>query len=212
MLQDPDNATFDTTAVQRMIAMAWADIDDIAPRRFQEDITPVADTLVYQVLEADFPDPNDYIELMSVELWDGTTTPPTALHQVQPQSAHPTGLTYSQAGWRFWGGMLYLPNRVVDMIEPTTDIIRLWGYAPYPFPTDDNDVIPFGNVHEQALIIRCWQEAIRRLLGNRTLFTQWQTRSNNTDVTPAFLRAEKSQSEEEWRRLSRRIAVLRERP
>lgn len=211
-LQDPDLQTFPEQTVKDMIASAWADLSRVAPRRFQEDIQPVEDTLVYQVLADDFPDPNDDIEVMSVELWDTSTTPNTAFRHVTPQSAHPTGLSYSQAGWRFWGGMIYLPNRVVDLIDVTNHLIRLWGYSPWPVLVADDDVVPFGQVHEEALVIRSWMEALRRLINNRSLFTQWQTRSNNTDVTPAALMNELNLAREEWRQLARSIQVLREAP
>ena len=211
-LQDPDNNTFDAPAIRDMISSAWADISRVAPQRFQEDVTPTANTLEYQLRADVFPVPNDDIEPMSVEVWDGAVMPPKAVHHVAPQSAHPTGLSYSQAGWRFWGGMLYLPNRVADFIDPDYHFIRVWGYSPWQDMDDDADVVPFGKVHEEALVIRCHIEALRRLIGNRTLFTQWQTRSNNTDISIAGLMNEKSQAEEEWRRLSRSIQVLREAP
>lgn len=209
-LQDPDNATFDTQAIKDMIAAAWADISDAAPRRFIEDIVPLDDTLSYQVLADDFPTPNDDIQIMSVEVWDGTSTPPRALRFVEPQSTHPTGLAYSQAGWRFWGGELMLPNRVVDFVLPDSYFIRVMGYSPWPECVEEDDVVPFGRIHEEALVIRCHIEAMRRLIGNRILFTQWQTRANASDITPAFLMNEKVQAESEWRRLMLRIAVPRE--
>lgn len=211
-LQDPDNETFEVTSIDAMIEAGWADLSDYAPRRFQEDITPIADALSYQPLADDFPVPNDDIDLLTVEIWDGSVTPPNPLRHVAPASKHPTGLSYSEAGWRFWGGLLYVPTWVPDYINVTDHLIRIWGYSPWPLNTEDDDVIPFGQVHEQAIIIRCQIEAWRRLINNRALFTQWQTRSNNTDVTPGFLMSEKERANEEWRRLIRRIAKPRERP
>ena len=211
-LQDPDNLTFDPPAIKAMIASAWADLSDMAPRRFQEDIDPIADTTEYPILADDFPLGSDDITLMSVEIWDASEVPATAYRQVQPASAHPMGLSYSQAGWRFWGGTLYIPDRVMDLISVDDHIIRVWGYAPWPTLTLDADVVPFGQIHEQALIIRCQIEAYRRLINNRVLFTQWQTRTNNTDVSPAFLMNEKAEASEEWRRRLRSIAVIREQP
>lgn len=211
-LQDPDNATFDTQAVKDMIASSYADLGRIAPQRFVEDIVTVDDTLSYQVRSVTFPEPNDDIELMSVEVWDGSTTPDQPYRLIDPQSSHPTGLSYSQAGWRFWGGVLYLPNRVVDFIDPTKHYIKVWGYAPWAELVNGSDVVPFGRVHQEALVIRCHIEAMRRLIGNRILFSQWQTRSNNTDITPGMLMNEKTQAESEWRVLARAIQVLREAP
>jgi hypothetical protein len=48
------------------------------------------------------------------------------------------------------------------------------------------------------------------LLSSRELFSQWQIRSNNTDVTPAALMNDLSLAQADWRRLSRSMTVLRE--
>lgn len=214
VLQDPDNATFDVPTIKDMIAAAWAEISRIAPERFQEDLDPVADALTYQLRTADFDDPVDDIEVQRVELWDGSVTPAKALRQIEPQSAHPMGLSYSQAGWVFWAGLLELPNRVVDMIagHESDYLIRVWGYSPWPPVEADEDVVPFGAGLEEALVLYCHIEALRRLINNRALFTQWQTRSNNTDVTPAALMNDLNIAQEEWRRRSRAIFVFREAP
>ncbi len=298
-LQDPDNQVFEADVVKDMITAAWAEIGRIAPQRFQEDITPVADTLAYTLRSDDFAPASanvtgeadtelftsvghglsadqaikfvglvggtgltegltyyvsatgltsdafqvsltaggvvvafstdvtdgqwqligtgqavDEIELQRVEIWDGSITPATALRQVEPQSAHPMGLSYSQAGWVCWAGVLELPNRVVDYIDghEAEYLIRVWGYSPWPPVALDNDVVPFGSDREEALILVCYIEALRRLIANRALFTQWQTRSNNTDVTPAALMNDLNIAQEEWRRKARAIFVLREAP
>jgi hypothetical protein len=65
---------------------------------------------------------------------------------------------------------------------------------------------------ETAMRSYCRVEALRRLIVERDLFTQWQTRSNNTDVSPAALMNGLAQAEESWRRTERRLTVLREAP
>jgi hypothetical protein len=211
-IQDPDNDTFTVSTVKSMIDSIQADLSRIAPKRFTEDITPVADTLSYQVLVDDFPDPNDDIEIMSVEVWDGSATPPRPWRLIEAQSSHPMSLNYSQAGWRFWDGFLYLPNRIVDFIDPDIHVIRVWGYSPWPDMVEDEDTVPFGRQHEEALLRGVYVETMRRLIGNRVLFAQWATRSNNTDITPAYLMNEKAQAQDEWAKLLRGIMVQREAP
>jgi hypothetical protein len=211
-LRDESNLTFGTDVVKDMIQAAWAEIDRIAPQRFQEDITPVADTLTYTLRDADFDYAVDEIEVYRVEVWDATSSPHQPFRFVDPASAHPTGLSYSQAGWVVWGGILELPNRVVDLIDPDAHVIRVWGYSPWPPVSGDSDVIPFGKEREEALVLYCYIEALRRLIGNRTLFTQWQVQSNNADVSPASLMNDLSLAQEEWRRKQRAIFVLRETP
>jgi hypothetical protein len=214
-LQDPDHQTFEPQMVKDMLAAGWREIGQYAPERFQEDLTPIADTLSYRLRAAEFPDaPNDDIEVYKVEIWDASVTPNLPLRFLEPQSSHPMALTYSQVGWQFWNGSLYLPNRYVDFIggHETNYIIRVWGYSPWAMPVNDSDVVPFSAGIEEALLVYTHIEAMRRLLANRVLFTQWQTRSNNTDVTPAALMNDKSIAQDEWRRLARSIYVPREAP
>lgn len=211
-LRDEGHKTFNVDTVKDMIQAGWAEIDRIAPQRFMEQITPVNDTLSYTLRTADFDQAQDEIEVYRVEVWDTSPTPDKPFRFVEPAAAHPTGLAYSQAGWYLWGGILYLPNRVVDLIDPLAHVIKVWGYSPWPPVTDDPDVLPFGKMLEEAITLYTFIEAARRLLANRTLFTQWQTRSNNTDVTPAALMNDLNMAQDEWRRKSRAIFVIREAP
>lgn len=212
-IQDPSNATFTVDTIKAMIDAAWAEVSRIAPQRFQEDIDPIADTVAYQLLTAQFPGGAvDEVEVQKVELWDTSGSRPRPFRFIEPMSAHPAGLSYTQAGWFVWAGLLSLPDRAVDMIDVTRHIIRVWGYAPWPLLVNDNDVVPFGNDREQAVILYCYVEALRRLVGNRVLFTQWQTRSNNTDVSMASLMSDLNLAQEEWRRRSKAIFVIREAP
>jgi hypothetical protein len=211
-LRDEGHKTFPVAVVQDMIQAGWAEIDRIAPERFMEQITPVDDTLTYTLRTAEFDQAVDEIEVFRVEVWDTSTTPDRPFRFVEPAASHPTGLTYSQAGWFLWGGQLSLPNRVVDMIDPLTHVIKVWGYSPWPPVTSDLDVLPFGKALEEAITLYTFIEAARRLLANRTLFTQWQTRSNNTDVTPAALMNDLNMAQDDWRRKARAIFVMREAP
>jgi hypothetical protein len=209
-IQDPSNATFGVETVKDMILAAWAEIGRIAPQRFQENIDPIADTTTYQLRTLYFTGAVDELEVQKVELWETTGIRPRAWKQVPALSEHPSGLSYSQAGWFEWGGILTLPDRAVDLIDPDIHLIRVWGYSPWPPVVADLDVVPFGQEREQALILFCYVEALRRLIGNRTLFTQWQTRSNNTDVSMASLMSDFNMATEEWRRKAARIQVIRE--
>ncbi len=159
-----------------------------------------------------FSDPVDEVEVMAVELRDNSGDRVRSWKHIDPQSAHPWGLAYSQAGWRVWGGVLYLPDRVVDLIDPDKHTIRVWGYSPFPPVVADNDVIPFGADREEALVIYCYVEALRRLIGNRALFTQWQTRSNNSDISFAGLASDFNMAQTEWKRRAGAIFVPREAP
>jgi hypothetical protein len=296
-LRDTGNVTFSLTDVGDLINAALAEIGRIAPRRFQQDITPVADSLEYPLqtigtsqslttpfgvastnvltstthglvagdairfltlvggdglvvglpyyiiasgltaddfkvapivsgTEVDFDtnlssgtfarvgvdDVIPEIEVMRVELWDSTTTPHTPVTLVQAASAE--YVNYSEVGWKVWDGVLEIPRWIpVYLAGSESDyVLRVWGYAPYTPLVNANDVVGLSNEREWALRAYCRVEALRRLVSERDLFSQWQIRSNNTDVSPAALMNALSLAEADWNRRSRQIAVLREAP
>lgn len=211
-LRDPDNQTFEDPTVKDLVNAALAQIGRIAPQRFQEDLTPVADAMSYPLQDAVFGRTVPEIELIRVELWDSSLTPPDQIARIEP--ADQAYVNDSTTGWKVWDGTLELPRYVPVFIAGSESnyLIRVWGYCPYPPLYDDEDIVPVSNERENALRVYCQVEAYRRLMSDRSLFTQWQTRSNNSDVSPASLMNGFSLAQDEWRRLSRAITVLRENP
>lgn len=210
---DPDAKTFSTDDIADMVNVALAEIGRIAPSRFQEDVTPVADTLEYTLGYTTFGVAVPEIEVRKVEVWDGSTTPATKLVLVDPADAEYTH--DSDAGWKVWDGVLELPRAlVVDTItgHEADYLIRVWGYCPYVPLSGDADVVSVSNEREWALRARARVEGLQRLADDRALFTQWQTRSGNTDTSFAGLLNSLNLAQEAWRRQSRAIAVLREAP
>lgn len=208
-LRDPDGKTFDDSALGEIVNVALAEIGRIMPEMFQEDITPVADTLSYVLRSGEFGGvANPEIEVARVELWDGTTTPATRMSVIEPASS---GIADSEAGWVNWGGTLYLPSWVDRVVDGAEDdhLIRVWGYSPYANLTADADVCSVSNDAKYALLAYARLEAIERLIADRNLFTQWQTRSGNTDISPAGLMNEANHVRDDWRRKSRNLLRLR---
>lgn len=209
-IQDPDNETFSDDTIKDVVSSVWADLSRVAPEQFVEDIQPIEDQLDYDLRSDIFSDPNPDIELRNVEIWNAEVTPPLQVFWVTPKKAHPTDLAHSQAGWEVWNGTLYLPRRIVAGINVDTHVIRVWGYSPWAYPDEDTDVLPFPQSYVEALVIGAQVGVLRRLTSNRALFTSWQTRSNNTDVSMASLMNDLESAKDEWRRLSRAIQVARE--
>jgi hypothetical protein len=209
-IQDPDNETFSDDTIKDVVSSVWPDLGRVAPEQYTEDITPLADTLSYALRADVFDSPNPDIELRNVEVWDTDATPNQIVYWVTPKKGHFTDLAHSQAGWEVWGGTLYLPNRIVAGIDVDSHAIRVWGYSPWEMPVADEDVMPFPQSYEEALIIGANVGILRRLTNNRALFTAWQTRSNNTDVSMASLMNDLESAKDEWRRLTRAIQVARE--
>jgi len=209
---DPDKVVFSDTTLKDMVSAAWAEISRIAPYQFLEELSPSPGQSRYPLLRSLFEQSIPEVEVTRVEIWDNSQVPARAWRFVEPRSAHPAGLSYSQAGWFVWNGDLYLPDRVVRIIKPGTHTIRVWGYCPWPPLVYDTDLPMFGKELEEAIVLYARIEALRRLVGNRELFTQWQTRSNNTDVSVASLVNDLALAQNDWRRTARALYVPREAP
>jgi hypothetical protein len=152
------------------------------------------------------------IEVLRVELWDGAQTPALQLSVIDPADGE--YINDSQAGWKLWGGILDIPRTVIINAagNESTWLLKVWGYSPYAPLVDDADVNSMSSELEQALLIYCHVAGLRRLNASRELFTQWQTRSGNTDMSPAGLMNALNIAMEEWRHKANGIRVLREAP
>jgi len=206
-LADPDRLTFNVDAIKDFIQQGLAAVGRIAPEQFQEDLTPLADVSEYQLRTADFAVPVPEIRVQRVEVWRGT--PSKFAFKIKAKAGQPT--RDSLAGWDVWNGTLELPDYLTTYIA-LTDIIRVWGYSPSPPISADPDVVPLSAELEPALRTFCTVEGMRRLTNSRVLFKQWQTRSNNTDVTLGQLNSDLQVAEERWRRLGRELKVLEQNP
>lgn len=209
-LADPDKQTFDVDAVRDFISQGMSEIARIAPQQFQEDIDPIAGTLVYQLRVAQFPVAQQELRLIRVEVWSGT--PSRFVWKIRSKAGQPS--RDSQSGWEVWAGSLEIPQQEMDAIiayDPTA-IIRVWGYSPYIAMVADGDNVPVSAELEQALLTFCRVEGLRRLTSSRVLFKQWQARSNNTDVTLGNLNSDLQVVEEQWRHLKRELKVPEQNP
>lgn len=207
-LSDPDRQTFTVDAIKDFIQQGMAELGRLAPQEFQEDIDPVADQLVYPLRSNVFSVPVQEMQVIRVELWQGT--PARFLMKVIAKSGQPTH--NSIAGWEVWAGNLEIPQQYMDFVDTATMIFRVWGYSPYPDLVDDADVVPVSSELELALRTYCRVEGMRTLVGSRVLFKQWQVRSNNTDVTLGALNSDLQIAEDQWRRLARSLKVIRQTP
>jgi hypothetical protein len=211
-LRDPSNQTFDAATVGSLANRGLAEVGRVLPDMFQEDITPVADQLAYVLRSGTFsgalvPE----IEVARVELWDGSTTPATQRAVLPAAADQPQGDT--EAGWANWGGTLTIPRRYAVALEghEADWYFRVWGYSPYAELANDNDVANVSTDAKFAVIAYAKVEALDLLVSDRNLFTQWQTRSGNSDMSPAGLMNELNFAREDWRRKSRALLRLRAR-
>ena len=209
-LSDPDSNTFSDAVLGDLINAGLADIGRIAPQPYQEDITVTADTLTYDLASAYFAEPNRDVEVVRVEVWDETTTPMKFVARLTPAATQYAN--QSDAGWKVWNGTLYLTNSMEAALVVGQHLLRVWGYAPYPALTDDTDTVDLPSALEQALREYGQSRGYARLQNSRALFTQWQTASNNSDVSFGQLLSLKSEASQQWERRRRQLYEMREMP
>jgi hypothetical protein len=209
-LRDPDSRTFTDSDLGELVNAALSEVSRIAPDYFQENIVLTEDTLEYVLRSDEFGGvPNPDIEVMKVEVWDYTEVPARRKFYVEPAANGYVNDT--QTGWLNWGGTLYIPRGTWLLLDgnEANYILRIWGYSPYADLTDEEDVANISEELKWAVVAYCRVEALQRLVAERDLFTQWQTRAGNSDISPAGLMNALSMAQEDWRRRSRAILRLR---
>lgn len=205
-LRDPDGKTFDASAVGRMVNMGITEIGRLAPEQFREEIDLTADVMDYVLRSDEFSgEAVPEIEVTRVEVWDGSQTPPVQKGIINPVSRE--YINSSDVGYTVWGGTLYLPTSFHNLVDGHEDdyILRVYGYSPYPQLSADGDVASISSELQWALVTFCEMVGLKRLDADRNLYTQWQTRSGNSDVSPAGLLSALNSAREEWRRISHAI-------
>lgn len=204
-LRDTGNTTFTTPVVGDLINEGLVEIGRIAPARFQQDLTVVANTLVYPL----HGDAAAEISLARVEVWDITTNPDSFVGHVRPIAGEYSKA--SPAGWYVWDGKLYIPNGLEAYLVVGRHVIRVWGYGPYPLVSGSTEM---GVSVELEYAIRAYARlaGLERLQLERDLFAQWASQTQNTDVSPAGLLGMLNSARDDWRRRARNLLVLRENP
>lgn len=210
VLLDPSAKTFTAGLQTELLIAGLVEVGRILPAQYGEVLTPVDDQGSYLLGTGIGQDGSPDIEVQRVEVWDSTTTPESLIYAVNPASNE---WDPSDSGWVYWGGYLYLPSRVVRGLEGYSAqySIKVFGYAPYATPATDADVLPLSQQAEQAVVKFSRVEGLELLLSNRDLFTQWQTRSGNSDISPAGLQNQLSMARADWRQYARAIGRLRSR-
>lgn len=209
-LRDPDGKTFDSDDIDLMVNSALVEIGRIAPERFQEDLDPVENQFEYTLGSDVFSSAVPEVEVNRVEMWDVTVTPNRPVALLAPASQG--YINFSNTGWFNRDGVLELPYSTVASIGSDVDswLIRVWGYRPYPPVSGDDDIVPVSGEREQAIRDYVRLLALQRLVNERDLFTQWQTRAGNSDVSPASLLSALNSAMADWKARARSITVLRE--
>lgn len=192
-LRDPELKTFNMDEVTDLVRKAIIEVGGVYPKEAVDTLTLAADTWRYTLLVED---------PFRVEIVDGTGV--YQLHQSDGEA--------SSNGWEFFGGVLSLPRSThwtVTTDQTTTPVLRVWGYARRFPPTEEADLCDVDAVAERAVRLCAVFRGYQRLVNDRTLFSQWNSESQNTDVTMTQLMGVAQVFGQDWDQERRRIRLLR---
>jgi hypothetical protein len=201
-IRDPSTVTFEDATVTDFINAAIAEISRICPKQAVQAIPYVADTFEYACTLS---------EVHRVEIWNTLATPDEFFFIVPP--AADNDLNSSVAGWELWAGILRLPNFWLAGLVPSTHTFRAWGWAGYAQLANDAQVADFDDseltwaVREYATL-----RAFEYLMSDRSLFEQWATQANNTDVSPAALANMLGLWQSKWEKRRQQLRTIRTLP
>lgn len=125
-------------------------------------------------------------------------------------------------GWLFYGGSLVFSPRLsiqlIDWLEPASGAqpatLRWYGYRSREvFDGTPDEVADFKTPEDEMCVRRYARWAgFRALDSDRSLYQQWQTQANNTDVSATQLTQMVSVAESEWDQLRRKVMLFRHPP
>lgn len=147
------------------------------------------------------------IEVRRVEVFSYGYEPPVSIGTV-PSGAGEY-VSSSETGWDFWQGDLHIPYRVYTSLDRSTHFLRVWGWAPYDRLTADTQTTDLTGEMEEQVLFYARMKGLEALMLDRDLFTQWQTRSGNTDTSPAAIMNGLTIAQGQWRQRTRSFLVLR---
>lgn len=200
-LRDPTLATFTTQEITDFINAGIDAVSEVAPRQAQEDIEPDGS--------------NEYTPLTvtrptRVEVW---SVAPQTIHSLHRIPAAAEGFTNeTDVGWKMWAGVLTLPYGFAAYLADDTKNLRIWGYAPYTQLVNGGDTADLSNNAEWAVREYAALQGYERLMNDRSLFANWQTQSNNTDVSVAALINAWATRSQQWERRRKQLTILQESP
>lgn len=190
-LHDPENETFSTTEINDLINMGIAELNRLCAKEYRADIVLVANTYTYAL-------DSTVDGLYRVEMWKDAAYYFTIPRMVDD-------LTTS--GWDVFENILYLPRSL--SFNATTDTMTVWGYELRDPAMLDDDVVDCDLDGESLIRAYAQYTCFQRLIMNRALFQQWQTNTNNSDVSATQLLGMASVYANEWRAQRSRVRRLR---
>jgi hypothetical protein len=192
-LRDPTFQTFTETHVGSLINEGIAEVDRLRP---WERFVFLGWTYPSYTMTVDLQ------TIMTIEVQDTADgwwrTVPRATHAIE-------GI--AKDGWDQWGNTLFLPPGMSLNEDMVFRALTYWERDPL---TLEAQVAQFFDLTDEQ-VVRAYARwtALEMLLHDRTLYQQWQTQANNSDVSPTQLLQMASTFKQEWSDLRKRVVRLR---
>jgi hypothetical protein len=190
-LRDTSNATFSTAEIDDLINQGIDALADVRPVEIVQTIGTVA-AGVYSYAASSFAG------IFRVDIYTSAGTYRTTLPHAYGDGPN--------SGWEFHGGVLYLPP---SYTFTAGDTIQAWGYGGYAQLSASTATTDLTTSGIWAVRVFAQAEAFQRLMNDRAKFQQWQSDSNNTDVTALGLASLMAQARSRWDRERGRMRRLR---
>lgn len=194
-LHDVNNKAFSTAEVADMINQGIAEANLLRPKEYRDTIALVDDVFLYPL------DPT-VTDIFRVEFWRDSNGTSAYYSAMPPKDEE------SLSGWEFFDGELSIPT-TTQIDTDSNDSLLVWGYQDRD-PLQDLAEVLDGDLNVEYIIRAfCAFTAFQRLIASRSLFQQWQTQANNSDVSATQLLGMASVYSREWRELRQRTRRLR---
>jgi hypothetical protein len=194
-LRDPTYATFTKPQIGALVNEGIAELNRVRPQESVQDILLMDDVLEYPCV------------LQPIFLVEARRQNDPAWWPIEEQDyAAPVG---TQAGWSLFAGVLRLPG-LMTPLSTGFDQLRAWGYLDRGQLINDTDTADFTDMTDEEGC-RCYARwtALEMLLHDRMLYQQWQSQTNNSDISTTQLLQTASSYQQEWSNLRKRLARLR---
>lgn len=192
-IRDPNFATFTTDQVDDFINGGQADINRAYPLQVFEDIQYVDGQAAY---------PTTLSTVFRVEVYRND--------KYFSILAESSGIE-AQDGWDVHAGILILRGDLLTLLDEDTDAFKLWGYRDRARLVTDSQVTELDMDAEYAVRTFSRWAAFQFMLGDRSVYKQWQGTSQNSDISVNQLEQLVTIYSHEWEQTRNRLRTLRRR-
>ena len=190
-LRDTGNATFSTAELDELINQGIDALADVQPTEVVQTFATVA-AGVYTYAASSFG------LIYRIDIYTSAGTYRATLPHGDGDGPN--------SGWEVHAGVVYLPP---SYTFTAGDTLRAFGYGRYIQLSATSDTTDLSTSGIWAVRVFVQAEAFQRLMTDRAKFQQWQSDSNNTDVTALHLGSLMGQARARWDRERGRMRRMR---